>query len=43
MIIPEMVLLVVCEGCGEKVGDKESEIGAGEATWIRKLLAASQN
>jgi len=28
---------------GEKVGDKESEIGADEATWIRKLLAASQN
>jgi hypothetical protein len=43
VIIPEMVLLVICEGCGEKVGDKESEIGADEATWIKKLLAASQN
>jgi hypothetical protein len=28
---------------GEKVVDKGSEIGADEATWIRKLLAVSQN
>jgi hypothetical protein len=27
---------------GRKLGDKESEIGADEATWTRKLLAASQ-